>query len=90
MLMFGGSGNNKGAVLGAFVVWGVWVGTSFLATALHPVLATVSPVLAERSAYVRWLLVGLLLLVIVLYRPNGILKEEKIVSSFLLRRRGQD
>lgn len=86
MLMFGGSGNNKGAVLGAFVIWGVWVGTSFLASALHPVLATVSPELAERSAYIRWLLVGLVLLFIVLYRPNGILKEEKVVSRFLLGR----
>ncbi len=86
MLMFGGSGNNKGAVLGAFVIWGVWVGTSFLATALHPVLGAVSPELADRSAYVRWLLVGLLLLFIVLYRPNGILKEEKVVSGFLLGR----
>lgn len=85
MLMFGGSGNNKGALLGAFVVWGVWVGTSFLTIALHPVLSAVSPVLAERSAYIRWMLVGLLLLVIVLFRPQGIIKEEKIVSNFLRR-----
>lgn len=86
MLMFGGSGNNKGALLGAFVVWGVWVGTSFLATALHPVLSVVSPTLADRTNYIRWLLVGVLLLIIVLYRPHGIIKEEKIVSSFLKRR----
>src|SRR5699024_4065634 len=72
MLMFGGSGNNKGALLGAFVVWAVWVGTSFLANALQPVLSVVSPVMAERSQYIRWLLVGLLLLVIVLFRPNGL------------------
>ena len=30
MLMLGGSGNNRGAVLGAFVVWGIWTGTQFL------------------------------------------------------------
>ena len=29
MLMVGGSGNNLGAVLGAFVVWGIWAGTQF-------------------------------------------------------------
>lgn len=86
MLMFGGSGNNKGALLGAFVVWGVWVGSSFLANALHPVLSVVSPTLADRTNYIRWLLVGVLLLVIVLYRPHGIIKEEKIVSNFLKRR----
>lgn len=83
MLMFGGSGNNRGALLGAFVIWAVWTGTAFLATALQPLLHAVSPELAERSAYVRWMLVGILLLVIVLYRPQGIIREEKIVSGFL-------
>lgn len=85
MLMFGGSGNNKGALLGGFVIWGVWTGTSFLASALHPALAVVSPVLADRTPYIRWLLVGILMLVIVLFRPHGIIKEEKFVSSFLKR-----
>lgn len=85
MLMLGGSGNNRGAVLGAFVVWAVWVGTSFLTNAIEPALGAVSPILAERSAYIRWLLVGLLLLFIVLFRPKGLLKEEKIVSDFLRR-----
>lgn len=88
MLMFGGSGNNKGAVLGAFVIWGVWVGTSFLANGLHPVLSVISPALADRTQYIRWLLVGVLLIVIVLFRPYGIIKEEKFVSSFLKRRQG--
>lgn len=86
MLMFGGSGNNKGAVLGAFVIWAVWVGTSFLANWLHPVLDVVSPTLADRTNYIRWLLVGVLLLVIVLFRPHGIIKEEKYVSNFFKRR----
>lgn len=86
MLMFGGSGNNKGAVLGAFVVWGVWVGTSFLGNALEPVISMISPTLGNRTQYIRWLLVGVLLLIIVLYRPYGIIKEEKIVSNFLKRR----
>src|SRR5699024_10978471 len=88
MLMFGGSGNNKGAMLGAFVIWGVWVGTSFLANSLHPVLSVVSPALADRTQYIRWLLVGVLLIVIVLFRPYGIIKEEKFVSNFLKRRQG--
>ena len=29
MLMVGGSANNKGAILGAFVVWGIWTSISF-------------------------------------------------------------
>ena len=29
MLIVGGSGNNKGAILGAFVVWALWTVTEF-------------------------------------------------------------
>lgn len=83
MLMFGGSGNNRGAMLGAFVIWAVWSGTAFLTDLLQPALAAISPDLPARSAYLRWLFVALLLGAIVLYRPQGIIREEKIVSNFL-------
>jgi len=88
MLMLGGSGNNRGAILGAFIIWGVWSGTAFLTEALEPTLRAISDTLPDRSAYLRWLLVALLLAAIVLYRPQGLLKEETIVSRHLLRRRG--
>ncbi len=88
MLMLGGSGNNRGAILGAFIIWGVWSGTAFLTEALEPGLRAISETLPDRSAYLRWLLVALLLAAIVLYRPQGLLKEETIVSRHLLRRRG--
>jgi branched-chain amino acid transport system permease protein len=83
MLMLGGSGNNKGAIIGGFIVWGVWSGTAILATALGPVLALISDDLPGRAAYIRWMLVALLLAAIVLYRPQGLFKEEKLVSRFL-------
>lgn len=80
MLMLGGSGNNRGAILGALLVWAIWTGTSFLVDALRPALAAISPVLPQRGPYVRFLLISLLMLFIVLYRPRGILPEEKVVS----------
>ena len=83
MLMLGGSGNNKGAVLGAFVIWGVWSGTAFVTDALQVTLSTIAPEIASRTAFLRWMFVGLLLAAIVLYRPEGILKEEKRVSGFI-------
>jgi branched-chain amino acid transport system permease protein len=83
MLMLGGSGNNKGAILGAFVIWGVWSGTGFVTDALQSTLSTIAPEIARRTAFLRWMFVGLLLALIVLYRPEGILKEEKRVSDFL-------
>ena len=36
MLMLGGSGNNKGAILGAFLVWGIWTGTTFISDQASP------------------------------------------------------
>jgi len=83
MLMLGGSGNNKGAILGAFVIWGVWSGTAFMTDALQVMLRDVAPGIASRTAFLRWMFVGLLLALIVLYRPAGILKEQKRVSGFL-------
>jgi branched-chain amino acid transport system permease protein len=85
MLMLGGSGNNKGAILGAFVIWGVWSGTGFVADMMQASLSSIAPEIASRTAFLRWTFVGLLLAGIVLYRPEGILKEEKIVSEFVKR-----
>lgn len=76
MLMLGGSGNNKGAILGAFVVWGIWVGTSF-------VTAELPPALASRAPYFRLLLIGILLELVLLFRPQGILGEVRRVSRML-------
>ncbi len=76
MLMAGGSGNNKGAILGAYVIWGIWIGSQF-ATDFLP--AT----LQSRAPYIRFLLIGVLLEVILLYRPQGLLGEEKKVSKWV-------
>ena len=83
MLMLGGSGNNKGAILGAFVVWGVWTGTAFLVEAVSPALRVISDDLPSRSAYLRWMLVAILLAAIVLYRPQGLIRERERVSDFM-------
>jgi branched-chain amino acid transport system permease protein len=85
MLMLGGSGNNKGAMLGAFIIWGVWSGTAFLTGLIEPTLAAIHPALPDRSSYLRWMLVAILLAGIVLFRPQGIIPEDKLVSRFLGR-----
>ncbi len=88
MLMLGGSGNNKGAILGAFVIWLVWTGTETMIDWLSPALRLISDDLPSRGAYLRWMLVALLLAAIVLFRPQGILKERKRVSDFMTRKKG--
>ena len=86
MLMLGGSGNNKGAILGAFIIWGVWSGTTFITGAIEPLMAAIHPDLPARSAYLRWLFVAVLLGGIVLFRPQGLIPEERVVSRWLTRR----
>ena len=76
MLMAGGSGNNKGAILGAYVIWGIWVGTTFL-TDFMPYA------LKSRAPYIRFLVIGVLLEFILIYRPQGLLGEEKKVSKLI-------
>lgn len=71
MLMAGGSGNHKGAVLGTFAIWAIWMGTTFLSDKVVPFE------FKTQVFYVRYLLVGVLLLAILLFRPQGILPEEK-------------
>jgi len=77
MLILGGSGNNKGAVLGAFIIWGIWSGTGYLINRVIPVAW------AARAPFIRLLVIGLLLVGILLTRPQGILGEEKQVSRMM-------
>ena len=67
MLMVGGSANNKGAILGAFVVWGIWTGTQSL-----------PGVLSDPSF--RLIMIGVLIVAVILMRPGGILGEQRYTA----------
>jgi len=69
MLMAGGSGNNKGAILGALVIWTLWSVTEIFTNRLPPEWAT-------RSSFIRMLLVGLLLQVVLQRFRAGLLPEK--------------
>lgn len=77
MLILGGSGNNKGAIMGAFIVWIIWSLTGYALSHFLP--AT----LGARAPYFRLLLIGVLLVGILLSRPQGILGEERQVSRMM-------
>jgi len=72
MLIVGGSGNNKGAILGALAVWLIWDRTG----------ALVSNAQDPRIFYVRNLLIGVLVVAVLLLRPKGLWGEEKRVSVY--------
>ncbi|HEY9738472.1 MAG TPA: branched-chain amino acid ABC transporter permease [Trichocoleus sp.] len=70
MLIAGGSGNTRGAILGAFAIWGIWSGTEVLTSNLLPAAWI------TRASALRLLLIGILLQVILLTRPEGLLPEQ--------------
>ena len=70
MLIVGGSGNNKGAILGAFLMWTVWSATEILTSRLPADLAV-------RTAYIRIFLIGLALQYFLQKFPQGILPETR-------------
>ncbi|MET0744568.1 MAG: branched-chain amino acid ABC transporter permease [Microvirga sp.] len=77
MLIVGGSGNNRGAILGAFVVWALW-------TLSGTVLREIVPAAHQaRAATLQVVLIGLILVVVLLLRPRGLLGEEAVVSRHM-------
>jgi len=83
MVIVGGSGNNFGAVLGGFAVWFLWIEAAPVALFL---INFFTSGLAETNAfkihlinsipYFRFLMMGAGLLLIMRYRPKGILPEK--------------
>ena len=85
MVIVGGTGNNFGAILGGFVVWFLWVQAGPMAlflinffTAHLPETNMIKVRLIESAPYFRFLMIGIGLLVIMRYRPQGILPEKII------------
>ena len=83
MVIVGGSGNNFGAILGGFAVWFLWIEAApislfliSLFTAGLPETHELKLHLIESVPYFRYLMMGMGLLLIMRYRPKGILPEK--------------
>ena len=72
MVIVGGAGNLKGSIAGAFLVYGLeWSSVQ---------LKDLAPdALSPSIPYIRLMIVGALLIVLIIYRPEGILREKKRV-----------
>lgn len=80
MLIAGGSANNRGALLGAFLLWIVWSTTQIVSSYLPDRIVVFGYEIGNlqiRSAYVRIFLIGLILQFILQLRPQGILPERR-------------
>jgi len=73
MLVVGGSANNKGAILGAMLMWTIWSATELLTSRLPDELAV-------RTAYIRVFLIGLVLQFVLQRFSSGILPEKRLKS----------
>ncbi len=74
MLIVGGSGNNRGALLGAFIVWGFWTAAGGLLRGFVPQAEQ------ARAAALQVVLIGVLIALMLVLRPRGLLGEEVSVS----------
>jgi len=87
MVLLGGTGNNYGAILGGFVVWFIWIESApFALFLINTILSNVDDGnsfkvhMIESIPYFRFLMMGLGLLLVMRYRPKGLLPE-KIIKS---------
>jgi branched-chain amino acid transport system permease protein len=68
MLILGGSGNNRGALLGVAVVWTIWSASELLTDQLPLEYAV-------QAKYIRIFIIGLALQLVLRFRPEGLLPE---------------
>lgn len=75
MVIVGGSGNNRGALVGALTVWAIWSLSGIAIAKLVP------PNLAAQGGAIQVILIGLLLVLSLLFRPRGLIGEAVVVST---------
>ena len=84
MVIIGGSGNNHGAIIGGFAIWFFWIQAEpigiFLIELITIFLSDQNEMklyLLNHAAYMRLLLMGLVLILALRFFPKGIIEEEK-------------
>jgi len=83
MVIVGGSGNNLGSVLGAFIIWFMWIQSGPIGLWFVEMIGNFAQegsalleFLEERVHYLRLVFMGSILLLIMRYSPSGILPEK--------------
>ncbi|MFN3688054.1 branched-chain amino acid ABC transporter permease [Salinarimonas sp.] len=82
MLIVGGAGNNRGAILGAFAIWAVWTASGFALSRFAPQAMQIY------SGSIQFILIGSIIVGMLLWRPQGLLPE-RLERSAGARRRGE-
>ncbi len=75
MLIVGGSGNNQGGILGAFLIWAAWTTSGWMLSKFAPVEAQLY------TGTLQYIMIGMIIVGMLLWRPQGLLPEKLIVSQ---------
>ncbi len=83
MVILGGSGNNLGSVLGAFIIWFIWIQSGPIGLWVVEILgnniqegSASLEFIEDRVHYLRLIFMGTILLLIMRFSPGGILPEK--------------
>lgn len=74
MLIVGGSGNDAGALVGGFIIWGFYVASNFVLDLLPADLVT-------QFGGIRVMVIAAFFVYMLIKRPHGLIAEKKWVSS---------
>ena len=75
MLIVGGSGNNQGGILGAFLIWAAWTASGWMLSKFAPIEAQLY------TGTLQYIMIGMIIVGMLLWRPQGLLPEKLIVSQ---------
>ncbi len=75
MLIVGGAGNNRGAILGTFLIWGAWTASGWSLSRFAPVEVQIY------TGTLQFILIGLVIVGMLLWRPQGLFPERLVVSQ---------
>ncbi|MEL7106828.1 MAG: branched-chain amino acid ABC transporter permease [Pseudomonadota bacterium] len=75
MLIVGGAGNNRGAIFGAFLIWGAWTASGWALSRFAPIEAQLY------TGSIQFVLIGSVIVTMLMWRPQGLLPERLVVSQ---------
>lgn len=75
MLIVGGAGNNKGAMAGAFLIWGAWTFSGWALSRFAPIEVQLY------TGSIQFVLIGMVIVGMLLWRPQGLFPERLVVSQ---------
>ncbi len=75
MLIVGGAGNNKGAIVGSFLIWAAWTASGWALSRFAPTEAQLY------TGTIQYILIGTVIVGMLLWRPQGLLPEKLVISQ---------